>query len=75
MRDKNNLSHAETPVFMRVLRDYVRNEGFLLKPARVAAVGVVFLAEVAMKAAFFADNLYHHNSKEEQPNECCLPSA
>ena len=33
----------------------------ILKPACVMAVGVVFLAEVAMKAAFFADNLYHHN--------------
>ena len=41
---------------MRGLRDYVRDEGFLLKPAGVVAVGVVFLAEVAMKAAFIADN-------------------
>jgi len=28
VRDKNNLSHPETPVFMRLLRDYVRDEGF-----------------------------------------------
>ena len=28
MRDKNNLSHPETPVFMRVVREYVRDEGF-----------------------------------------------
>ena len=28
MRDKKNLSHPETPVFMRVVRDYVRDEGF-----------------------------------------------
>ena len=26
MRDKNNLSHPETPVFMRILRDYVRDD-------------------------------------------------
>ena len=31
MRDKNNLSHPETPVFMRVSRDYVRDEGFFYK--------------------------------------------
>ena len=48
MRDKNNLSHPETPVFMRVSKDYVRDERFFLKPARVAVVGVVFLAEVAI---------------------------
>jgi hypothetical protein len=40
VRDKNNLSHAEAPVFMRVLRNHVRDEGFFSKPARVAAVGV-----------------------------------
>ena len=33
----------------------------LLKPAGVVAVGVVFLAKVAMQAVFFADNLYHHD--------------
>ena len=31
MRDKNNLSHPETPVFMRISRDYVRDEGFFYK--------------------------------------------
>ena len=31
MRDKNNLSHAETPVFIRVSRDYVRDEGIFVK--------------------------------------------
>ena len=33
----------------------------LLKPAGVMTVGVVFLTEVAVKAVFFADNLYHHD--------------
>jgi hypothetical protein len=28
VRDKNNLSHPETPVFMRVSKDYVRDEEF-----------------------------------------------
>jgi hypothetical protein len=28
-RDKKNLSKPESPVFMRVLRDLLRDEGFL----------------------------------------------
>jgi len=47
------------------LQKFEKIQRNILKPAGVAAVGVVFLAEVAMKATFFADNLYHHNSYED----------
>ena len=30
VRDKSNLSHPESPVFMLVSRDYVRDEGFFV---------------------------------------------
>ncbi len=46
---------------------------FFSKSSRTAAVGFVFVAEVAAEAALFADDLHHHDGEEDQPYEQRLP--
>ena len=49
-------------IALKLVRSFeVNAEVMFLKSAGVMAVGVVFLAEIAVQAAFFADNLYHHD--------------
>ena len=53
--------------------EYLRDLREILKPPRPSAVGLVLFAEVAAEAAFLADDLRHHDGKEEHPYECGLP--
>ena len=46
---------------------------FFLKPAGAAAVGVVFLAKVAVEATLLTNDLHQHDGEEGHPDGCRLP--